>query len=280
MREISYKCDRCGKPLISRAVTKINLSMQMGGSPVEKKTFDFCSPCFLAVKSSFLDSISQECDSDVDCTESDTNEKPDTVANVSETVFSTLLSSAITSHTPTSSDETTASIPDTVTKTIVPVSDIVRSEKNADRSSMVLGPISLKDKMEILRLYVEEGLSADQIAEKMNRLPRGVKRTINSAIKSGELAILKEKQTVMYDEQNDEPIMTDEPESYSGSGASNAGIIKDNYTCLPNTEMIDGKRYDVGGILALMKAGWPSYEIAKEKHYDEAIVRVIIDKYT
>lgn len=53
MRETSYKCDRCGKPVAAWAVTKINMNMQKGKEPVEKKPFDFCSECFLHVKSAF-----------------------------------------------------------------------------------------------------------------------------------------------------------------------------------------------------------------------------------
>ena len=39
-----------------------------------------------------------------------------------------------------------------------------------------------------------------------------------------------------------------ESEKNIGSGASNAGIMRDSYVTGPKTEVINGKRYDVGGI--------------------------------
>lgn len=223
MRTTAYKCDRCGKPISSQFITKININMQKGNNPPEKKPYDFCSACFLKVKASYLKSLKVE-GSDLE---------GDVITNKSQT------------------DMTVANTSN------------VKSEKG-DRSGMKLGSIDIEERNEILRLYVEENLNADQIAEKMNRLPRGIKRTINSAKKSGELnrlmAVFQSKQTEESDDESDE-------------------ISDDSYATSPQKEVIDGKSYDVGGILALAKAGWTFRMIAGEKHYDEDVVRIIIEKY-
>lgn len=158
-------------------------------------------------------------------------------------------------------------------------------ESGAGENGLKLGPISQDEKNEILRLFVECGLTPDQIAAKMNRLPRGIKRAINSATKSGEIDSMKaafaEKQRLAKEaaEAAEASIEEDLSEKNIGSGASNAGIMRDSYVTGPKTEVINGKRYDVGGIMALHNAGWGSAMIAEERHYDQDVVRIIIEKY-
>ena len=179
--------------------------------------------------------------------------------------------------------------------------------EGGNEAGLKLGPIKAAEKDEILRLYIEEELNPDEIALKLNRLPRGIKRAINSAEKNGELekarADFREKQeqeamerkrredeeaqsaihnllqgdvvAVPYGEDDEEDIR----EEFAGSGASDAGIVKDSYTAPPQKEVIDGRKYDVGCILALAKAGWKPYMIADEKHYDVDVVRILLEKY-
>lgn len=148
-------------------------------------------------------------------------------------------------------------------------SETVVSEKG-DISYLTLGPISAEDRKEILRLYVYEKLTPYDIAIKMNRLPRGIKRAINSAIKSGEIDRMQET-------ARKEDDISEEPKKDSEEAES--PVIKDSYTAPPQTVVINGKRYDVGSILALARAGWGPGKIADDKHYDDAVVRVIIEKY-
>lgn len=298
MRTISYKCDRCGKPVIPRGITKLNLNMQKGSNPIEKKTFDFCSPCFLKVKSAFLSAVEYEGNispedkiPDVVSSKQDVGEKnkvSDAVLSKQDTDEETV--SQEPEATPADSTGKKRGRPRKQTDETVPSGlkkrGRLRKETaprimEKDKTFVNLGPLSAEERKEILRLHVEEELSADQIAEKLNRLPRGIKRTINSAAKSGELdklvaEFLRKKAACEAQAESEEE---EESESNSGSGASNAGITKDAYTAPPKTEVIDGKRYDVGCILALVKAGWTSDKIAEERHYDEDVVRVIIEKY-
>lgn len=156
---------------------------------------------------------------------------------------------------------------------------------------MVSGPINAAEKQEFLRLYVDEGLSIEEIAERMHRLVKGVKRAINSMEKSGEMESYRKKldeergeqdaaqtaiHNLLYRDEEDEEDMS---ESNTGSGASNSGIKNDAYTGKAQTAVYDGKKYDVGGIMALYKAGWKTADIASERNYDEDVVRLIIEDY-
>lgn len=207
MRTISYKCDRCKKPMTSRGATKINLSVQKGADTPEKKSYDFCTSCFLKVKCSFMGSLIPDEESDVN--------GPDPVS----------------------------------------------IKEGQDASGLITGPIKEADRREILRLYVEEGMDPDMIAKKMNRLPRGIKRAINTAEKTGELADLRAKAKT------------------ESEGALLSEIMGDGYQAAPKTEIINGKKYDVGSIMALKKAGWKISDIAAEKHYDETVVALLLEKY-
>lgn len=208
MRTISYKCDRCKKPMAPRGATKINLSIQKGVDVPEKKSYDFCTACFLKVKCAFLGSLI-----------------PDEENNVTG-------------------------------------SDSVSIKEGQNVSGLITGPIKEADRREILRLYVEEGMDPDMIAKKMNRLPRGIKRAINTAEKTGELAELLSKAK----KDNENAILSE--------------IMGDGYQAAPKTEVINGKKYDVGSILALKKAGWKISDIAAEKHYDETAVALLLEKYS
>lgn len=254
MRTISYICNGCGKPLTFRSAIKINMNLQRGVHPLEKNTLDFCSSCFLKVKSVFLEGTIPEISTDT-------------------------------------KERKTAEVTEKIRKTEQPVS----SEKTADRSKLITGLISPDERQEILRLYVQEGLDADQIAAKLNRLPRGIKRTIHTAEKTGKLKQMQDaKISVSGLKPSDEKKVSDlagslasqlmvseeeVTERNQGSGASNAAILRDSYTTAPQTEVIQGRRYDVGGVLALAKAGWPVDKIAEERHYDEDVVMIILEKY-
>lgn len=258
MRTILYKCDRCKTSLDSKSVIKMNINMQNGINPVGKKTFDFCKTCYTYVKSVFNNAIKSKTGDISKYTVSD--DKP--VTKMTDTEH--------------------------ITKRV--------SEKGAKEAGFVMGPLSDEERIEILRLFTEENLSAEEIANKMNRLPRGVKRALNTAMKKGELD-KSHNEKVIYEEneqqikynlckmqsnQYEEDKTSDEeyiPEQNSGSGASNAGVSKTSYTVEPKTDVINGRRYDIGGVLALAKAGWPSHKIAEERHYDENVVRYIIKKY-
>lgn len=254
MRTISYICNGCGKPLTFRSAIKINMNLQRGVHPLEKNTLDFCSSCFLKVKSVFLEGTIPEISTDT-------------------------------------KERKTAEVTEKIRKTEQPVS----SEKTADRSKLITGLISPDERQEILRLYVQEGLDADQIAAKLNRLPRGIKRTIHTAEKTGKLKQMQDaKISVSGLKPSDEKKVSDlagslasqlmvseeeVTERNQGSGTSNAAILRDSYTTAPQTEVIQGRRYDVGGVLALAKAGWPVDKIAEERHYDEDVVMIILEKY-
>lgn len=250
MRTITYKCDRCGKPVTGRGVTKINANIQRGMDGTEKKSYDFCSTCFLIIKRSFARSLSMD----------------ESMEDITKPVQSEPLA------------KPACEVPSPAAITEEPV---VVSEPAASENGLKLGPISKEEKDEILRLFVETNLNADQIAAKMNRLPRGIKRAFNSAAKSGELDRLKEAfaEKKRQAKAAEEAVEEDLSEKNIGSGASNAGIVRDGYTAAPKTEVINGKRYDVGGILALHNAGWGLKMIADERHYDQDVVRIIIEKY-
>lgn len=157
-------------------------------------------------------------------------------------------------------------------------------ESEGEDTSLKTGPIGPAEKDRIFRLYIIDKLSPEEIAAKLHRSPKGVKRSITCAKSSGEFDTRK---TALLMEENRERVKSRDfqeddssiREDYEGSGASNVGVQTDSYTEPPKTEVIGGKRYDVGGILALARCGWSVKDIANEKHYDEAIVSSICRRY-
>lgn len=297
MRSTTYKCDRCGKHIAPRSVAKINANIQRGMNPVEKQTYDFCSNCFLKIKKAFKQSLEMDEGASV------TEETVIPVTSVEKLVEKPAISPVI--EIPVKEQkgdklsreemmnmfragQTEKTEPETEpeTKHETEPKTEPKTESEAVKSGEVkLGPISKEERLEILRMHAEEGLTPEEIAARMNRVTRDIKRAINSASKSGEL----NKMHAAYQEKLEAekakpvpPVAEDEdvePESYAGSGASDSGIMKDSYTAPPQREIVDGKKYDVGGILALAKAGWSSNLIAEERHYDEDVVRMLLDKY-
>lgn len=275
MRTITYKCDRCKKPITSRGVTRINATIQRGKDPAEKQNLDFCSTCFLAIKRSFIQALNM-----------DTETAEELVPEVkTEPVISETKTEPEAKHAEKPAGKPAINPEPAINPAVKPEPVERIKESGAGENGLKLGPISQDEKNEILRLFVECGLTPDQIAAKMNRLPRGIKRAINSATKSGEIDSMKaafaEKQRLAKEaaETAEASIEEDLSEKNIGSGASNAGIMRDSYVTGPKTEVINGKRYDVGGIMALHNAGWGSAMIAEERHYDQDVVRIIIEKY-
>ena len=279
MRTITYKCDRCKKPITSRGVTRINATIQRGKDPAEKQNLDFCSTCFLAIKRSFIQALNMDAETAEELVP-ETKTEPAISETKTEPTAKHAGKPAVKSE-PAGKPAVKPAINPAVKPE--PVERI--KESGAGENGLKLGPISQDEKNEILRLFVECRLTPDQIAAKMNRLPRGIKRAINSATKSGEIDSMKaafaEKQRLAKEaaEAAEASIEEDLSEKNIGSGASNAGIMRDSYVTGPKTEGINGKRYDVGGIMALHNAGWGSAMIAEERHYDQDVVRIIIEKY-
>lgn len=276
MRNTTYTCDRCGKTMKPKFATKLNMTIQKGDNPAEKKPYDFCSTCFLRVKSAFLDSLRIPADREPVEQMEPVMEKDTAREQAVKSAKDVPVGQAATMDMPVTEqikgtaaeqEKTDAQDGSTAGHGIM------------DAGQHVLGPISPDERMEILRLYVYDGLSAEQIAAKMNRLTKGIRRAINSAMKSGELDRMRKEKDASLEMQANTDAVDYTREDTAGSGASNAGIMKDAYTAPPNMETINGKRYDVGCILALSNAGWPTDEIAKERHYDEDVVRLILEKY-
>lgn len=303
MRTMNYKCDRCGKPLTSRTAVKINSVLQRGNDPSEKKNFDFCNKCFLVVKRRWAAALSMN------------SEEDENIGEMKKTSgeslkMSDILNGALDKE-DTEKSGTEQVTEDSTTKKRGPYrtynkeSETVRISEPKRRGrrpkpvelpepgedGMVLGPINAAEKQEFLRLYVDEGLSIEEIAERMHRLVKGVKRAINSMEKSGEMESYRKKldeergeqdaaqtaiHNLLYRDEEDEEDMS---ESNTGSGATNSGIKRDSYTGKAQTTVYDGKKYDVGGIMALYKAGWKTADIASERNYDEDVVRLIIEEY-
>lgn len=275
MRTITYKCDRCKKPITSRGVTRINATIQRGKDPAEKQNLDFCSTCFLAIKRSFIQALNMDAET---AEELVPEVKPEPAISETKT-------EPAAKHAGKPAVKPEPAINPAVKPAVKPEPVERIKESGAGENGIKLGPISQDEKNEILRLFVECGLTPDQIAAEMNRLPRGIKRAINSATKSGEIDNMKaafaEKRRLAKEavEAAEASIEEDLSERNIGSGASNAGIMQNSYVTGPKTEVINGKRYDVGGIMALHNAGWGSAMIAEERHYDQDVVRIIIEKY-
>ena len=285
MRTITYKCDRCKKPITSRGVTRINATIQRGKDPAEKQNLDFCSTCFLAIKRSFIQALNMDAETAEELVP-ETKTEPAISETKTEPTAKHAGKPAVKSEPAGKPAIKPAINPESAINPAVKPEPVERiKESGAGENGLKLGPISQDEKNEILRLFVECRLTPDQIASRMNRLPRGIKRAINSATKSGEIDSMKaaftEKQRLAKEaaEAAEASIEEDLSEKNIGSGASNAGIMRDSYVTRPKTEVINGKRYDVGGIMALHNAGWGSAMIAEERHYDQDVVRIIIEKY-
>lgn len=299
MRTVSYKCDRCGKPMTGRTAVKIAINLQRGVDPTEKISHDFCQKCFVKVKKGFALLLS-----DTEFPKMPVDNRETAPASVPEPENKASIKSASVTETPVKSEvhggyhaEVTGPVVKEgsnchfAVESMVPKAkpepepeqkdEGVSSDKSQKDEGLITGPLSKEEHALILKLYVEEGLDAESIAKRMRRLPRGVKRCINSAVKTGELNKLKYEFSIRKEEPAPVPeaVEDEEPESSAGSGVSNSSIVKDSYTAPPQTEVVDGKRHDIGAILALARAGWKPKDIASEKHYDEDVVRMLLEKY-
>lgn len=320
MRTMTYKCDRCGKPMTSRMAVKLNTVLQRGNDASEKKNHDFCAKCFLVMKKAWANALSIDADEIVkDNIAEPVNDKPETDKKRTADEIPVHEDDPGKEKTPGLARQVRFMHVGYVKKKIPELKEDKVPEPEEDKVSdqkedkeeckkrgrkpklvelpvpgddgMVSGPINAAEKAEFLRLYVEEGLEIDEIARRMHRLTKGVRRAIHSMEKSGEMESYRKEcdsrkpETGKDDAQaaihnllamsNEE----DAVEDNTGSGATNAGISRDAYTGKALTTVYDGKRYDVGGIMALYRAGWKTGDIASEKNYDEDVVRLIIEDY-
>lgn len=249
MRTVTFICDKCGKVIRSENTTKLNINLQRGKDSVEKTSHDFCSPCFLAMKKAWKAALSEKPVKKVPA-------KQPLKPNVS-------IDELAPTQTPLlPQDMDTTKVPKKRGRKPKPVNP----EDWLNRTEIVYGVIKAPEKAFILKLHVEEGLSADEIAAKIHRIPKGIKRAIGSAAKSGELDRLRSE----FQKSNPP---ADDPDSII------THLRRNSYLMPERTETIDGERYDVGSIMAFHNAGWKPSEIAKEKGYDEDVVRVIIEDH-
>lgn len=274
MRTVTYTCNRCGKKMSTIHATKLNITLQRGKDSVEKEFLDFCSPCFLKMKKAWKNALSGEELAETSKQKSvtvkeDTKSEP---ANVDEhKATKSSISSEITpkkhvdEYKATESSITSETVPKKRGRKPKPVNP----EEWLTRTEMAHGAIKAPEKEFILKLHVEDGLSPDEIAQKLHRSPKGINQAINSAAKSGELDKLKAK--VEATKESEKTSDTEMPDFYTR---------RSSYVMPANTEVIDNIKYDIGGIMALHNAGWPPSEIAKEKGYDEDVVRVILENHT
>lgn len=279
MRTTSYKCDRCRKPLTYKSAVKLNISLQRGGGPVEKIPYDFCSKCFVLVKTAFLDSLVPE----------DSTGEEGAIIEADDAVAEAVPMAGIQSE---GTDADGQDVPQAGPADVGPgtMPGMQKGgepiQENNGKAMLKLGPISAEERGMIFRMHVEEGLSADEIASRMNRLPRGIKRAINSAAKSGELESMRrafqERKEAEAAKKALQPAMDDTEDASkpnTGSGANDSGIIKDAYTVAPQKQVVCGKKYDIGCILALAKAGWDAPKIAEERNYDVDVVRMLLEEH-
>lgn len=251
MRTIRYTCDRCGKELTSAGTTKINTAVIRGLDSPEKKNYDFCTKCFIEVKKTWKQLITEgnrmkkqayvpvKYKTDEDIEPKPAEQKPEV--------------------------ESTSAAPKKRGRKPNPVD--VNEWKN--RTEMVYGPIKQWEKDLILTFHVRDGLTAEQIAEKLHRIPKGIKRAITSAKTSGKLEELKKEYRKSEDEERGEDLRNVD---------LFGRIQRGTYMNPSDIEVIDGVRYDIGSILALRKAGWSAKEISKEKiDYDEDVIRTILE---
>lgn len=288
-RTISYKCDRCGKPLLSTGATKLNITLQRGTDSVEKKSNDFCSTCFLKMKRAWKAALVMENPPTV---EEPPKTKPVVIDDLEPTQEPIMDPKGYTKipQYPELLQDRSSQITEPVTEESVPKKrgrkpKPVDPEEWLNRTEMAHGVIKPPEKAFILKLHVEEGLSVDEISEKLHRLPKGIKRAINAATKSGELDKLRAKfegtetyAVAQETEEDSESDISEQETEDSETDESGYRVRRSSYIMPANTEVINGKKYDVGSILALHKAGWPASEIADEKGYDEDMVRLILDK--
>lgn len=267
MRTITYKCDRCGKPVTSRVCVKINMTIQRGSEPSEKKTFDCCTKCMLAIKKAFVMACTMDDEGTSEATQQDDRPEEESYVQdkpaAEEAPVKILIEQDKPLHTEAAGTQPKAS------------ADSPIQEEHIDPNGLRRGPISVQEKNEMLDMYVNKGISAEVIAEKLHRAPKGVSRALNAARKDGTLDRLLEKKEKAAKEDAIEETM----DYAGGSGASNAGILKDAYTAPPRSGTIDGRRYDIGGVMALANAGWDAGKIAEERHYDVDVVRLILEQY-
>ena len=302
MRTVTYKCDRCGKPMTSRTAVKLNTVLQRGNDASEKKNQDFCAKCFLVMKKAWANALSMDGDEPVTAeTEEIVKDEPKVSKPCApkdgpdKEKVPGLARPVRFVHT----DYVKKKLPEQKEdKTPEPETTKEESKKRGHKpkpvelpvpgeDGMVSGPINAAEKTEFLRLYVSEGLEIEEIAKRMHRLTKGVRRAIHSMEKSGEMESYRKKldeeqktaQSAIHNLLTASNEEDDAVEDNTGSGATNAGISKDAYTGKALTTVYEGKRYDVGGIMALYKAGWKTADIASEKNYDEDVVRLIIEDY-
>lgn len=297
MRTISYACDGCGKTILSRSAVKININIQRGADPAEKKGLDFCTKCFLRLKTMWEGYLGHDDMPDTAPAEPAISRMPIPEPVIAEPVIQKpavqkvqpVIQEPVKTHI---IQEPVKEQEPAIQEHLEPVREQepdkqeqperVRKQEPVNEqepSGLKLGPIGPDEKQEIFRLYIEEGLTELQIAERLNRLPRGIKRAINSASKSGELDAMKAEYAARKAaEEQDAPDAVEA--GREGSGASDARMdLNDSYVVPPQKAVIMGKRYDVGGVLALARAGWNAPKIAEERHYDVDVVRVIIETY-
>ena len=282
MRTVTYTCDRCKKTIAARAAVKLNISLQRGSDGVEKQGFDFCTRCFLAVKKEFLAAVNVD-----DAQEehgASPSQNPDEPAlpvgqpGQTEAGHADRLKLVPAGQTGQTENRpvygactSPVERPGPVDKPVPRPAFFGRVPKPV-QDGLKHGRIGDDEKAEILDLFVNGGKSAEAIAERLNRSTRGIARTINTAMKDGTIDRMKTEAAAIEEELV--------KEASGGSGAKNAGILRDSYTMSPKLGTLDGRRYDVGGILALAGAGWPAGKIAEEKNCDVDAVRLIIEKYS
>ena len=143
-------------------------------------------------------------------------------------------------------------------------------KKSNNCGDLVTGPIGDEERSLILKLYVEDGLTPEEIGKQIKRVTRGIRRAITKAERTGELKQLKAQYEA---NEAKEQIREDR----SGSGPTNSNIRYDLYTEPAKLKTVGGKIYDVGCILSLYKAGWTIEKIAAERNYDVDVVRIIIE---
>lgn len=284
MRTVTYTCDRCKKTIAARAAVKLNISLQRGSDGMEKRSFDFCTRCFLAVKKEFLAAVGV--DDAQEEHEASPPQKPDGPALTAGQPVRTeaghvdRLKLVPTGQIGQTEDRPAYGASTSLVERPGPMDKPVPRPEPASsgrvakpaQDGLKHGRIGDDEKAEILDLFVNGGKSVEAIAERLNRSTRGVARAINTAAKDGTIDRMKMEAAAIEEELV--------KEASGGSGAKNAGILRDSYTMSPKLGTLDGRRYDVGGILALAGAGWPAGKIAEEKNCDVDAVRLIIEKYS
>lgn len=245
VRRIEYICNKCKRRVDPSVVVKLSVATVEGKSPVSKSSLDFCPEDFKALQRKVADF----------CSNTEENE-PESIHEKTEES-----SVSVTYH---DDDEQSGEKQEAVT------GGSSFEEEAADKKS---GPIRLEERKRMFRLYLLDNLSVEEVAKKMGRTVKGVARSISCAKKSGELEKIKDElMSESFDFEED----SSQREEYIGSGVSNARIKHDSYTSMPHTKVMGGKKYDIGCILALAKAGWSVGKIAEEKNYDEEVVKEIL----